>query len=398
MGAGRLWKRGSTWILDYRDAKSQRHQLALGPDKRVAERRRIELINQRNLELDGLATTAGQDLLLVEVADQYVLDLARRATPQHCENVATRLARTLANWPEKRVRDLRAIDALGLRADALKSGASNRTANLVVETLRAALRWAVDAELIAANPLARVKKLPENGEHRRYRRRALSESEVERFLAGVRADDVSAEHIAGNKDRERVPQEPLFMALLDTGARWSELRRVRWMDVDLTAALLVLRAENTKGRKQRVIPLTGRLVQALRDLQVLHARVHGHIATATDWVFLSPDGCAWGRPTNNPMRIFDRVLERAGIARVDAQGQKLDIHALRHAFATRLARRGVALVHAQRLLGHSDPKLTARVYTHLDAEDLRGAIASLSTPNTEHSARQQQQTSDSLTS
>ena len=38
------------------------------------------------------------------------------------------------------------------------------------------------------------------------------------------------------------------------------------------------------------------------------------------------------------------------------------------------ARNGAGLVHVQRLMGHSDPKLTAQVYTHLDVEDLRGAI------------------------
>lgn len=72
------------------------------------------------------------------------------------------------------------------------------------------------------------------------------------------------------------------------------------------------------------------------------------------------------------MRIFNRVLVRAKIARVDAEGRKLDIHALRHTFGSRLARRGVGLVQVQRLMGHSDPKLTAQVYAHLDVEDLRG--------------------------
>jgi len=37
-------------------------------------------------------------------------------------------------------------------------------------------------------------------------------------------------------------------------------------------------------------------------------------------------------------------------------------------------RSGAGLVHVQRLLGHSDPKLTAQVYTHLDVEDPRETI------------------------
>jgi integrase len=38
------------------------------------------------------------------------------------------------------------------------------------------------------------------------------------------------------------------------------------------------------------------------------------------------------------------------------------------------------LVHAHNLLGHSDPRLTAAIYTHLDVEDLRRAVQIL--PNT----------------
>lgn len=34
----------------------------------------------------------------------------------------------------------------------------------------------------------------------------------------------------------------------------------------------------------------------------------------------------------------------------------------------------VPLVQAQRLLGHSDPKLTARTYSHLEVADLRPAV------------------------
>ena len=65
------------------------------------------------------------------------------------------------------------------------------------------------------------------------------------------------------------------------------------------------------------------------------------------------------------------------IARTDEDGRKLDIHALRHTFGSRLARNGVGLVQVQRLMGHSDPKLTAQVYTHLDVEDLRSAIETM---------------------
>ena len=138
--------------------------------------------------------------------------------------------------------------------------------------------------------------------------------------------------------------------------------------------MLVLRAENTKSRRQRVVPLREELTSTLRDLRALHAEVLGRVPTVLEQVFLTPEGAGWPWHTANVMRILDRVLERAGIPRVDVEGRKLDIHALRHTAATRLARAGAPLMHTQRILGHSDPKLTAAVYSHLDAEDLRGAV------------------------
>ena len=81
--------------------------------------------------------------------------------------------------------------------------------------------------------------------------------------------------------------------------------------------------------------------------------------------------------SRNALRIFDRILEAAEIQKVNRRGHKVDIHALRHTFATRLARSGVGLLHAQKLLGHSDPKLTAEIYSHLDFDDLRQAVEAL---------------------
>ncbi len=84
--------------------------------------------------------------------------------------------------------------------------------------------------------------------------------------------------------------------------------------------------------------------------------------------------CKRAEYTTNGRRLLRRVLDRAGIVRRDALGRVVDIHALRHTAATGMARRGVPLVVAQRVLGHASPEMTAKVYTHLGLEDLRGAV------------------------
>ncbi len=56
-------------------------------------------------------------------------------------------------------------------------------------------------------------------------------------------------------------------------------------------------------------------------------------------------------------------LVAAVIPLVDAQGRKVDLHALRHTLATNLARGGVAPRTAMEAMRHSDMKLTAKTYT-----------------------------------
>jgi integrase len=233
-------------------------------------------------------------------------------------------------------------------------------------------------------------------------RRALSDDEISRFLAAAEADDAECSaraaaartiHVHGRgaayaarRRPERVPQAPLWRALLETGARWGELTQVTWADLAAGRCTLTLRAASTKSGRSRVIPLRVEVHDEVVALRAIHQRVRLRVVQPGDRVFLSPDGADWAAYTTNARRLLRRILERAGIERFDSQGRVVDIHALRHTAASRMARRGVPLVVTQRILGHSDPKLTARVYTHLEVEDLRAAVELTGTPLLEGSA------------
>jgi integrase len=149
--------------------------------------------------------------------------------------------------------------------------------------------------------------------------------------------------------------------------------------VDFERALLTLRATNTKSRKERSIPLLGTLVGELRALQPEHVSILGRPLRPSDLVFRSPEGCAWPRHSVNVTRMLHRLLDVAEIDRLDAQGKKIDVHAMRHSFASRLARNGVPITFAQKLLGHATVEMTARVYTHLGDQQMREAIGRIET-------------------
>jgi len=55
----------------------------------------------------------------------------------------------------------------------------------------------------------------------------------------------------------------------------------------------------------------------------------------------------------------------------------VDVHCLRHIFATLLARNGISQSVAQKLIRHSDIRPTMNTHTHLNLADTAGAVAPL---------------------
>jgi integrase len=282
------------------------------------------------------------------------------------------LARILGRINATRVRDVRVIDVLRFRAQRLREGVSNNTANFDCGVLRGMLNFGVSAQLILENPLRGLKQLPIGEKHQKHVRRALSDDEIARFLSAADEDDRRCEELAPKATR--VPQRPLWQTLVETGGRWGELTHATWADLDADRRCLTLRATTTKSGKSRTIPLRQELLDELLALRAVHQRARRRVVQPTDRVFVTPDGADHDHATTGMRRIFRRVLESAGIDRIDSQGKVIDIHGLRGTCASRLVRNRVPVAITQRLLGHSTPAMTMKHYVHLDVEDMREAV------------------------
>jgi integrase len=137
-----------------------------------------------------------------------------------------------------------------------------------------------------------------------------------------------------------------------TGLRQSELRELRWEDVDLKAGKLVVRRSvwrgivtTPKNGKPREVPLSGQALAALKG----HRHLRGPL------VFCNMDGRQFSHnQVKNPLW---RACKRAGLRLVQW-------HVLRHTFASHLAMRGAPLKVVQELLGHATIQMTMR-YAHL---------------------------------
>src|SRR5690349_19788972 len=100
-----------------------------------------------------------------------------------------RLKRIIDGMKVTRIRHLTSDVLLRWRSSRLEEGVANRTVNMEVASLKALLNWAVRNRLALVNPLQHLQTLPSGEAHRRFRRRALSDREIDAFLVAAAEDD-----------------------------------------------------------------------------------------------------------------------------------------------------------------------------------------------------------------
>jgi len=174
----------------------------------------------------------------------------------------------------------------------------------------------------------------------------LSASEVEKLLSAPQGGDAFAL-------RDRALLE-LFYA---SGLRVSELAGLMLQQLDLDNGYLRVFG---KGAKERVVPVGGKAVEALRIY--LAAGRPAFVKSKTgSALFLSERGGALSRKTL--WFIVQKYAEKAGIAR----GVKP--HQLRHSFASHLLGGGADLRAIQEMLGHAN-LATTQIYTAVEEKRL----------------------------
>jgi integrase len=169
------------------------------------------------------------------------------------------------------------------------------------------------------------------------RERFLSLEEAQRFMAGL-------PHLP-------LKQGAYFLTLLLTGARLSELRVMRWTDVEWSTRLW--KKPRTKTGSTQFVPLPVQAVDALARLP-----------RTSDWVFPGVNGQPWSRPT--VQKLWDKIRRQWKMTDVT-------IHDLRRSCASYLAISGENLPTIQRVLNHTSLAHTA-IYARLNTKAVDRAL------------------------
>jgi len=148
--------------------------------------------------------------------------------------------------------------------------------------------------------------------------------------------------------------------LYGSGLRLAELQGLDVSDLDLRRKQLKVLG---KGRKERIVPLTGAADRALGRYLLRREELLQRLGLSDETaVLLNPKGSRLSQ--RSVQKIVRRLLDDA------AAGEGLTVHSLRHSFATHLLDAGADLMAVKELLGHVSLS-TTQIYMHTSKERLR---------------------------
>ncbi len=196
--------------------------------------------------------------------------------------------------------------------------------------------------------------------------RALRTPKIEKRLPGhasvadIKIVFASAESCAAKNTLRGTRNLVILEILYGSGLRLAEVH-----GLDLSSLDLVRRQVKVvgKGRKERLVPITGSTRTALRRYFPHRLELLARSQTSEEHaLLLNPSGRRLSR--RSIQTLVRRFLDDA------ASGEGLSAHSLRHSFATHLLDAGADLMAVKELLGHVSLS-TTQVYTHTSKERLR---------------------------
>jgi integrase len=171
------------------------------------------------------------------------------------------------------------------------------------------------------------------------------------------------------KCRERFPESYAFiLCLARTGMRIGEVTAIQWHDIDFAKNYIVVRrniphhrqVETTKTEaSQQKVDMSPELAAELRQLRTERKKQALADGTAFDmegWVFPTEDGTPV-HYTNFLRRVWHKVQDQAQVRRRTP-------HDLRHSWASHMLASGADLAYVSNQLGHANPSITLRIYSH----------------------------------
>ena len=259
------------------------------------------------------------------VIRRYIFDLQERGKYTFYANDKQKAI----NYPERR-RDFR-------------KPVSTITINNYIRNLRVFFNYLERNYIIRKNPMKKIRQLRTNRQLKVY----LTDDELRRLL--TRFD---RSYFSEHRDYM------MILLMLDSGMRLGECSTLLVSDLELHRKRVNLRAEETKGRRERTVFFSPKTEKALRSwLQYKDRYVE------SDYLFpVKEHGGPIG--VGNFESNFRKYIQRTGL------NEDYSPHCLRNNFAKRCLMNGMDIYTLSKILGHSSVTVTEQAYLDIDDDDM----------------------------
>lgn len=158
-----------------------------------------------------------------------------------------------------------------------------------------------------------------------------------------------------------IKHKAMLSLIYSCGLRRSELLNLKLSDIDSKRGLIIVR--QAKGKKDRIVPLSEKILVLLRDYFVAFK--------PKDWLFEGQSGV--GQYDERSLAsVLKQALEKSKIHK------PVTLHWLRHSYATHLLENGTDLRYIQEILGHSRSR-TTEIYTHVSNKSIQKIVSPFDT-------------------
>ena len=370
----RTWQSGgedkTAWIADYFDQAGKRH-IKTFKQKKGAD---AWLVAARREVQQGTHTPANTSITVAKAGEAWISQgetdgLERSTLAQYRQHLDYHIKPFLGGV---KLAELTPAMVRSFRNELIRAERSPTMAKKAVSSLGAILANAMADHKVARNVVR------EQSMHNQRRDRRLEKRHGKRLEVGVdipTKDEIRA-MLAHAKGRWR----PLLVTAIFTGLRASELRGLRWDDVDLDRAELTVRQRADKwgaigspksDAGKRIVPLAPMAANALREWRLACPKGERNL------VFPNAKGNVDSLP-NMHHRGLGPLQVAVGLTD-DPEHPRYGLHAIRHAAASLFIEQGFSPKRVQTLMGHSAIQMTFDTYGHLfpSAEDDQTAMRQL---------------------
>lgn len=217
------------------------------------------------------------------------------------------------------------------------------TINNYIRNIRVFFNWLEREYIIRKNPMKRIRQLKYNRQAKVF----LSDEDLKKLLSKF-DKSYFTEH------RDYV----MIMLMLDSGMRLGECSTLLVTDLELARKRINLRAEETKGRKDRTVYFSPKTESVLRRWLQFKDRY-----VESDYLFpVKEHGGTIS--VGNFETNFKRYINRAGL------DEDYCPHCLRNNFAKRCLMNGMDIFTLSKILGHSSVEVTEQAYLDLTDDDI----------------------------